>query len=125
MKMLSRPLITLLFLITVCVSHAATTFKLTGLFNFGGSPNNSRFDGSIQPGDSIGISPATGLPVYITALPVAQPSLTNTWNPGETNIDARPSGSTNGFNNRGITTDPDVLKAAVATVEADLPSTRP
>src|SRR6476469_1912786 len=106
MKMFVRLLSCLLLFTSLCVSNAATTFKLNPLFNFGSTADPVRFDGSIQPGDNIGTSPATGLPVYITGVPAQAPvgiTLTNTWNPGETTYDQRAAGSTNGFNMRGLT----------------------
>ena len=49
----------------------------------------------------MGNSPATGLPVIISA-----PGVISAWNPGEATYDTRTTGSTNGFNMRGITYDP-------------------
>ena len=82
-------------------SQAASTFTLNPLFNFGSGATPFRADGSIQPGDSMGFSPATGLEVKISA-----PGVTNAWYPGEATYDTRASGSTNGFNMRGLTFDP-------------------
>ncbi|HEU0040552.1 MAG TPA: hypothetical protein VFR76_14900, partial [Verrucomicrobiae bacterium] len=80
----------------VCALQAQTTWTLNPLTSFG-----TRGDGSIQPGDSIGTSPLTGNNILISA-----PGATNAWQPGETVQDQRPTGSTNGFNMRGLTYDP-------------------
>jgi hypothetical protein len=79
-----------------CALQAQTTWTLNPLTSFG-----TRGDGSIQPGDSIGTSPVTGYNVLVSA-----PGITNAWFPGETAYDQRPTGSTNGFNMRGLTYDP-------------------
>ncbi len=87
----------LLACVIVSVAEAQpTTFTLNGLPSFG-----ARGDGSIQPGDSIGISPMTGFEIFIGA-----PGVTNAWLPGETSQDTRTTGSTNGYNMRGLTYDP-------------------
>src|SRR5205809_642928 len=75
--------------------QAQTTWTLNPLTAF-----VTRGDGSIQPGDSIGTSPLTGNNILITA-----PGVTNAWQPGETVQDQRPTGSTNGFNMRGLAYD--------------------
>lgn len=73
-------------------SAQPTTFTLNPLTSFG-----SRGDGSIQPGDSIGLNPWTGNTVAISA-------------PGGYGIQPGDSSasptSTNGFNMRGLTYDP-------------------
>lgn len=90
----------LFFLFSIgTIANAATTFTLNPFFTFGGTP--FRGDGSIQPGDSIGFSPLTGYEVLISA----GPNYTNAWFPGEPAQDIRPTGSTNGFNMRGLTWD--------------------
>src|ERR1043166_4471898 len=100
--LLRNSLIALIAIAIASVANAATTFTLNGLVTFG-----PRGDGSVQPvagfgpSDSLGTSPYTGLPVLISA-----PGATNAWYPNETTIDARPTGSTNGFNMRGIGYDP-------------------
>jgi hypothetical protein len=76
----------------ISTARAQTTFTLDPLTSFGG-----RGDGSIQPGDSIGINPQSGNNVTISA-------------PGGYGIQpgdsiAAPI-STNGFNMRGLTYDP-------------------
>src|SRR5437763_16939571 len=86
----------LLLLIATAVSaHAQTTFTLNPLSSFG-----SRGDGSVQPGDSIGTSPLTAYSVLISAqnTPAA-------WFPNEAIQDPRATGSTNGFNMRGLAYD--------------------
>src|SRR6266705_651002 len=104
MKMLPRLLTSFSFFIAVSLSHAATTFTLNSLNTFGGIP--FRGDGSIQPvvapgtSDSMGFSPYTGYEVRISA-----PGATNSWYPGETTQDQRPTGSTNGFDMRGLAWD--------------------
>ena len=96
MKMLFRiPLISLINLAIVLVAGAQTTFTLNGLSTFG-----SRGDGSVQPGDSIGISPLTGNNIQISAQGVAGVSGAFGVQPGDL------PGATNGFNMRGITYDP-------------------
>ncbi len=95
----SRFLPLLFFSLFATIANAATTFTLNPFFTFGGTP--FRGDGSIQPGDTIGISPLTGYPVLISA-----PTVTNAWFPNETVQDQRTTGSTNGFNMRGLTWDP-------------------
>src|ERR1043166_6858670 len=100
--LLRNSLIALIAIAIASVANAATTFTLNGLVTFG-----PRGDGSVQPvagfgpSDTLGTSPYTGLPVLISA-----PGATNAWYPNETTIDARPTGSTNGFNMRGIGYDP-------------------
>ena len=90
-------LISLINMAIVLAAGAQTTFTLNPFFPFG--PNG---DGSVNPGQSIGTSPVTGLPVYISA----QSTPGNiAWNPGETTYDVRSAGSTNGFNMRGLTWD--------------------
>src|SRR3989475_9235322 len=92
--------VSLLPIVIVPIANAATTFTLNALGTFGGTP--FRGDGSIQPvlapgtSDSMGFSPYTGYEVRISA-----PGATNSWYPGETTQDQRPTGSTNGFNMRG------------------------
>src|SRR5438046_2943685 len=81
--------------LTASIASAQTTFTLNGLSSFG-----SRGDGSIQPGDSIGTSPLTSYTVLISA-----PGVTAAWFPGEITQDVRPTGSTNGFNMRGLAFD--------------------
>src|SRR5258707_10150521 len=71
---------------------AQTTFTLNPLSSFG-----SRGDGSVQPGDSIGTSPQSGFDIKISAQGVGI-------QPGDT--DVRGTGSTNGYNMRGIAYDP-------------------
>ena len=94
--------LSLLTLALAPFANGATTFTLNGLNTFG-----TRGDGSIQPvagpgpSDSIGFSPYTGYQVRISA-----PGATNAWFPGESTQDARATGSTNGFNMRGIACDP-------------------
>src|ERR1043166_4658591 len=96
--LLRNSLIALIAIATASVANAATTFTLNGLVTFG-----PRGDGSGQPvacvwaSDSRRTRPYTGLPVLISA-----PGATNAWYPNETTIEARPTGSPNGFNMRGI-----------------------
>src|SRR6266542_2965363 len=80
----------------VCALQAQTTWTLSPLTSFG-----TRGDGSIQPGDAMGTSPLTGFNVLVSA-----PTVTNAWFPTEIVQDQRPTGSTNGFNMRGLTYDP-------------------
>ena len=89
----------LIFTLFALAVQGATTFTLNPMTTFGGTP--FRGDGSIQPGDSMGISPLTGYEVFVSA-----PTVTSAWFPGETAQDVRPTGSTNGFNMRGLTYDP-------------------
>src|SRR5215831_9031312 len=100
MKILSRFLALFFLFVAAFCTQAATTFTLNPMFTFGSDASPVRGDGSIQPCDTMGISPATGLPVIISG-----PTLNCFWNPGEATYDVRPSGSTNGFNMRGITYD--------------------
>ena len=103
MKTLRASLVSAVALLAmVSGAIAQNTFTLDPFSSFGG-----RGDGSIQPGDSIGISPYTGYQVNITG-PSTPPGFDNSlnWFPGETVQDQRPTGSTNGFNLRGITYDP-------------------
>ena len=92
-------------------AKAQTIFTLNGLSTFG-----SRGDGSVQPGDSIGISPVTGNDVQISA-PFVSPnsygvqpndpsgqSITNIVGT-TTNVTVLPN-ATNGFNMRGLAYDP-------------------
>ncbi|MDB6124249.1 MAG: hypothetical protein JWQ71_3242 [Pedosphaera sp.] len=86
-------LATLIHLAILSLASAQpTVFTLNPLTSFG-----SRGDGSIQPGDSIGVNPATGNNVAISA-------------PGGYGIQPGDSGaapvSTNGFNMRGLSYDP-------------------
>src|SRR6185295_11177396 len=83
-------------LVGLSLASAQTTKTLNPFATFG--PNG---DGSVNPGQSIGISPALVQPVYISAqgTPTA-------WFTGEATQDVRATGSTNGFNMRGITYDP-------------------
>jgi hypothetical protein len=81
------------------IANGATTFTLNPYSSFGGIP--FRGDGSIQPGDSMGFSPLTGYEVLVSA-----PTVTNAWFSGEPAQDQRTTGSTNGFNMRGVTWDP-------------------
>src|SRR5437667_1611307 len=90
--------VSLLPIVIVPIASAQTTFTLNALGTFGGAP--FRGDGSIQPGDSMGFSPLTGLEVKVSA-----PGVTNAWFPGEPTYDIRAAGSTNGFNMRGLTFD--------------------
>src|SRR5438128_11923641 len=93
--------VSLLPIVIVPIANAATTFTLNALGTFGGTP--FRGDGSIQPGDSMGLSPLTGYDVKVSA----GPGFTNAWFPGEATYDLRTTGSsTNGFNMRGLTYDP-------------------
>jgi hypothetical protein len=103
MKLFSRCFaFVILLLALVSNLDAQTTLTLNPLASFG-----PRGDGSIQPvaapgtSDSLGTSPLTSLDVKISA-----PGATSAWNPNETTIDQRPTGSTNGFNMRGLTYDP-------------------
>jgi hypothetical protein len=96
---ISRFAVLFLLCLTATIVHAATTFTLNPLSTFGGTP--FRGDGSIQPGDSMGFSPLTGYEVLVSA-----PTVTNAWFPNEPVQDQRPTGSTNGFNMRGLTYDP-------------------
>jgi hypothetical protein len=104
MKTLLRSVYLTLFVILFgSAANAANTLALNPYFTFG-----VRGDGSIQPGDSLGTSPMTGYQVLISA-----PNTPAAWyiNPtnsalNETNLDVRATGSTNGFNMRGITYDP-------------------
>jgi hypothetical protein len=114
MKTFVRFLICLLFLFTVCISNAQTTFTLNSLFNFGSTATPYRGDGSIQPGDTLGgTSPYTGYPVLISSGGSPNfPFASNVWYVcptnaalNETNVDQRGTGSTNGFNMRGLTFD--------------------
>src|SRR5690349_6434782 len=85
------------FFTAVIVSATAqTTYTLNPFPSFG-----NRGDGSIQPGDSISFSPYTGFNVLISA-----PTVSNAWFAGETVQDQRTTGSTNGFNMRGLGWDP-------------------
>src|SRR5439155_16111420 len=100
---LRNSIITLITVAIVSIGNAATTFTLNPFSTFG-----TRGDGSIQPvadpfvSDSIGLSPYTGFEVRISA-----PGATNWYAPGEATYDTnRPTGSTNGFNMRGLTYDP-------------------
>lgn len=72
-------------------ARAQTNFTLNGLSSFGAPV---RYDGSIRPGDSIGINPQTGNSVAISA-----PGGYGI-QPGDAQI------STNGFNMRGLAYDP-------------------
>src|ERR1035437_2369081 len=72
-------------------ARAQTNFPLNGLSSFGAPV---RYDGSIRPGDSIGINPQTGNSVAISA-----PGGYGI-QPGDAQI------STNGFNMRGLAYDP-------------------
>src|SRR5438270_11304539 len=101
MKMLPRLLTSFFVLITISFCNAATTFTLNSLGNFGSGASPYRGDGSIQPGDSLGINPITGNNIIISA-----PNI-NFYQPGESTYDARGVNScTNGFDMRGITYDP-------------------
>lgn len=100
MKMLSR--FSVLFATAAALNLSAqTTFTLNPLGSFGTGASGTNTAGSIQPSESLGISPLTGFTVYVSAqnTPIAL-------YPGETVQDARTTGSTNGFNMRGITYDP-------------------
>src|SRR5262249_25116149 len=102
MKITSRRIAFGILLVGSLSASAQTTFTLNPAITFG-----ARGDGSIQPvaspgtSDSLGTSPMTGLSVLISA-----PGATSAWNPNETTIDQRATGSTNGFNMRGLTYDP-------------------
>ena len=97
MKILSRVLTSFVIAATTfSIANAATTFTLNPFATFG--PNG---DGSVNPGQSIGISPSLAQPVLISAQ--GTPSA---WFTGEAAQDQRTTGSTNGFNMRGITYDP-------------------
>src|ERR1043166_8771235 len=102
MKISSRVIAYGILLVAIVSTSAQTTFTLNPATTFG-----PRGDGSIQPvaapgtSDSIGISPLTSLDVIISAGPPV--AATSAWNPNETIIDQRPTGSTNGFNMRGLT----------------------
>jgi len=96
MKTSSRIIAFAILLVAIVSTSAQTTFTLNGYSSFG--PNG---DGSVNPGQSIGTSPALAQPVLISAqgTPTA-------WFSGEDLQDQRPTGSTNGFNMRGIVYDP-------------------
>src|SRR2546426_4926917 len=85
----------------VLLLRVQTTFTLNPLSTFGNGASGTNVPGSIQPAESLGISPLTGFTVYVTAQ-----NTPSAWYVGETNQDTRASGSTNGFNMRGITYDP-------------------
>jgi hypothetical protein len=89
----------LTFGFALIIQAQPTTFTLNPLTTFGGTP--FRGDGSIQPGDSMGMSPLTGNNIVVSA-----PGI-NFFQPGESAYDLRTGGScTNGFNMRGLTHDP-------------------
>jgi hypothetical protein len=80
-----------LLIVSACAAtaQAQNTFTLNPLITFG-----TRSDGSIQPGDSMGVNPQTGNEVKVSA-------------PGGYGIQlGDPTGSTNGFNMRGLAWDP-------------------
>src|SRR5207253_6513378 len=85
-------LISLLTATTVSITNAQNTFTLNPLTTFGGNG-----DGSIRPGQSIGLSPLTGNDIRISG------PLGNGIQPGDST--AAPI-STNGFNMRGLGYDP-------------------
>ena len=84
--------VALLFAI-VFVAGAQTTFTLDPLASFG-----TRGDGSIQPGDVIGVNPQSGNSIAISA--VLQGTTVYGVQPGDAAV------STNGFNMRGLAYDP-------------------
>ena len=86
MKTSVRFCVFFIFIAFVFSTTAQTTYTLNPLTSFG-----VRGDGSIQPGDAIGISPYTTYNVLISA-----PGVTNAWFPNETVQDQRTGGSTNG-----------------------------
>jgi hypothetical protein len=92
-RLFNLPLLAFTFALTL-TGTAQTTFTLNPYPSFG-----SRGDGSIQPGDSIGISPFTGNNIIISA-----PGVASSIQPGD--VDVRPTGSTNGYNMRGLSYDP-------------------
>jgi hypothetical protein len=96
MKTSSRVIALAILLVALISASAQTTFTLNGYTSFG--PNG---DGSVNPGQSIGTSPVTTYPVLISAQ-----NTPSAWFPGEDLQDQRPTGSTNGFNMRGIVYDP-------------------
>src|SRR5437879_3025402 len=86
--------VALLMMATVLSANAATTFTLNPLTTFGGNG-----DGSIRPGQSIGLSPLTGNDIRISSL---NGGATGGIQPGDsTNAPV----STNGFNMRGLAYD--------------------
>ncbi|PWU15659.1 MAG: hypothetical protein C5B50_15130 [Verrucomicrobia bacterium] len=85
----------------LCASsvRSQNTYTLDPLAGFG------RSDGSIQPGDSIGTSPRESVGIIVTAPGGVVPNTsTSIIQPGD--LDPRTTGSTNGYNMRGITWDP-------------------